>query len=202
MGNVMAEALTNFVMTSIAQRKMSILFFTKLHVQCFNMRATSNVESESSTIRRHPLGPLPFHGINQSCVALSTTSSRQMSRREVDAASALDYKIMRPQIVGDILIDDGAKLLVHKCNSRLWYLAPRISSDTFLIKRRYSSPGVDECNATSDSPKFEKSFHSFLGFVRLDWWSICMHHHLKRIWCYVMPSILRSAVVVTSVNLA
>jgi hypothetical protein len=32
MGNVMAEALTNFVMTSIAQRKMSISFFTKLHI--------------------------------------------------------------------------------------------------------------------------------------------------------------------------
>ncbi len=64
MGNVMAEAMTNFVMTSIAQRKMSISFSTKLHIRCFNMRTTSNVESESSTIKNHPMGPRPFHGID------------------------------------------------------------------------------------------------------------------------------------------
>ena len=156
MGNVMAEALTNFVMTSIAQRKMSISFFTKLHIRCFNMRTTSNVESESSTIKKHPMGPRPFHGIDRSCVALSTILSRQMSRREVDAASALDYKSMRPQIVGDILTDYGSKLLAHQYNSRLCYLVTQISSDTFLLKRRYSSPGGDECDATSDSPKFDK----------------------------------------------
>jgi len=156
LGNAMAEALTNFVMTSIAQRKMSISFFTKLYIQCFNMRTTSNVESESNTVKRHPLGTLPFHGKDQSCVALSTILSRQMSRREVDAASALDYKSMRPQIVGDVLTEYGSKLLAHQYNARLCYLVTRISSDTFLLKRRYSSPGGDECDATSDSPKFDK----------------------------------------------
>ncbi len=121
------------------------------------MRTTSNVESESSTIKKHPMGPHPFHGgIDRSCVALSTILSRQMSRREVDAASALDYKSMRPQIVGDILNDYGSKLLAHQYNSRLCYSVTRISSDTFLLKRRYSSPGGDECDATSDSPKFDK----------------------------------------------
>jgi hypothetical protein len=119
LGNAMAEALTNFVMTSIAQRKMSISFFTKLHIQCFNMRTTSNVESESNTVKRHPLGTRPFHGKDQSCVALSTISSHQMSWREVDEASALDHKSMHPQIVGDILTKYGSKLLVHQYNSRL-----------------------------------------------------------------------------------
>jgi hypothetical protein len=79
-----------------------------------------------------------------------------MSRREVDAASALDYKSMRLQIVGDILTDYGSKLLAHQYNSRLCYLVTQISLDTFLLKRRYSSPGGDECDATSDSPKFDK----------------------------------------------
>ena len=102
------------------------------------------------------MGPRPFHGIDRFCIALSTILSRQMSRREVDAASALDYKSMRPQIVGDILTDYGSKLLAHQYNSRLCYLVTRISSDTFLLKRRYSSPGGDECDATSDSPKFDK----------------------------------------------
>ena len=57
MGNVIAEALTNFIMTSIALQKASIGFYVKLNLHCFNMRTTSNVESESSTIKRHPLGP-------------------------------------------------------------------------------------------------------------------------------------------------
>jgi hypothetical protein len=153
-GIVMAEALTNFVMTSIAQRNMSVLFFVKLHVRCSNMRTTLNVESESSTIKRHPLGPRPFHGKDQSCVALSTILSRQMSRREVDAASAPNYKNMRPQIVGDILTDYGAKLLVHQYNSRLWYLVTQISLETFLVKRGCSSSGVDECDANFQLSQF------------------------------------------------
>jgi hypothetical protein len=73
MGKEMAEALTNFIMTSIAPNKSSVAFFVKLHLRCFNMRTTSNVESESSTIKKHhPLGPRPFHGNDRSCAAMST----------------------------------------------------------------------------------------------------------------------------------
>ena len=46
MGKEMADVLTNFIMTSIAPKKASIAFFVKLHLRCFNMRTTSNVESE------------------------------------------------------------------------------------------------------------------------------------------------------------
>jgi hypothetical protein len=56
------------------------------------MRTTSNVESESSTIKKHPLGPHPFNGIDRSCAAMSTMLSRQVNTREMCAACAMDSK--------------------------------------------------------------------------------------------------------------
>ena len=136
MGNVMAEALTNFIMTSIAPKKTSIAFFVKLHLRCFNMRTTSNVESESSTIKRHPLGPRPFHGIDRSCAALSNILSSQMKTREVDAACAMDSKNICQHLGGDSLTDRGASLLSDQYYARLGYIVSRINFDTFLLKKR------------------------------------------------------------------
>lgn len=99
MGKEMAEALTNFIMTSIAPRKASIAFFVKLHLRCFNMRTTSNVESESSTIKKHPLGPRPFHGIDRSCAAMSTILSRQMNTREMSNDVSYQYNILPRRFV-------------------------------------------------------------------------------------------------------
>ena len=136
MGNVMAEALTNFIMTSIAPKKASIAFFVKLQRRCFNMRTTSNVESESSTIKRHPLGPRPFHGIDKSCAALSNILSRQMKTREMDAACAMDSKNVHQHLGGNSLTDHGASLLSNQYYARLGYIVSRISSNTLLLKKR------------------------------------------------------------------
>ncbi len=136
MGKEMAEALTNFIMTSIAPKKASIAFFVKLHLRCFNMRTTSNVESESSTIKKHPLGPRPFHGIDRSRAAMSTILSRQMNTREMSAACAMNSKNIHQHLWADSLTDHGASLLSGQYYAQLGYIVTRIDLHTFLLKKK------------------------------------------------------------------